>query len=259
MGLRDKTIPGMEPEEPVFAIEAGGLIAAVSRVPAAQFEEEPLNDLLSDLARLAPYAVRHEEAVRALGSVAPNLVPAAFGRVYRGVDGVKALLQTEGPGLRRLLGELAGKDEWGLKVIKDAARLWAAAETASPRLQQLARQEAEAQPGRAYLLRRQRERLHGAEAARLEREALEGVLSRLRDAGARVLVEELPPHTPGEVEIALKGALLIGRGDADRLRETVGRLDQEAGSWGLSLELNGPWAPYSFIHPHPEADSSGLS
>src|SRR3712207_7015484 len=46
--FRSRCVPGLQPGEPLFAVEAEGLVGAVSRVPAATFDEEPLNALLTD-------------------------------------------------------------------------------------------------------------------------------------------------------------------------------------------------------------------
>lgn len=254
-GVRIPAILGIDPAEPLFPIEADGLVAAVSRVSADRFEEAPLNEMLSDLAQLAPHVVRHEETVRELTSLSVPVVPAAFGRVYRGENGVRAMLRDEGERLKRLLSELRGKEEWGLKITKDTARLWVAAETASPKLRELAEEEAAAQPGRAYLLRRQRERLHGAEAARIETDAIEGMLERIRSCASRIVVEDLlASTTPGDVQVALKGALLIPRPDVDGLKTVLRELEATYGPLGFGFDLNGPWAPYSFVR-----DGGGLN
>lgn len=247
VGVTVGDLPGIDAAGTLFSIEADGLLAAVSRVPADQFEEAPLNEIMSDLARLAPYAVRHEETVRGLTSLGAPVVPAAFGRVYRGEAGIRSMLRAEGERLKRLLNELEGKEEWGLKVTKDAARLWEAASTASPKLRELAEEEAAAQPGRAYLIGRQRERLHGTEAARIEADAIEGILERIRPSATRTVVEDLPPSTPGDVQVALKAALLVPQPDVDALKATVRELEGTYGRLGFGFDLNGPWAPYSFV------------
>jgi hypothetical protein len=157
----------------------GGLVAAVSPVPAATFDEAPLNEFVADLPRLTPYAVRHEEAMRALLPAASALVPMTFGAVYRDEASVRAMLAARTRELQGYLDRVRGCYEWGLKVYRDAARWQASAAVESAELLRLAAEAAQATPGRAYLLRKQRERQVAAESDRLAAEALDGITARL--------------------------------------------------------------------------------
>src|SRR5438045_9571201 len=64
---------------PVRAVEHQGLIAAVGDVPAAQFDEGPLNDLLRDLNWLGPRAEAHQAVNAQLAALSDASLPLAFG------------------------------------------------------------------------------------------------------------------------------------------------------------------------------------
>ena len=245
--LASGQVPGLEPGEALFPIEHMGLAAAVSRVPAATFQEEPLNALLADLPRLAPYAVRHEEAVRALLAEAPALVPMAFGTVYLDERRVRGLLREQAPELRELLARLRGKQEWGVKVFRDTARLLEAADTTSPELRQLAAEAAAAGPGRAYLLGKRRERMRATEAARLASEAIDGVVERLAALSDAALSDPDAVDPSSDMPLGLKAAFLVAVERADTFRAAAEELRTTNEPRGLNLELSGPWAPYSFV------------
>jgi hypothetical protein len=245
--LASGAVLGLDPEEPLFPIAAGDLVAAVSRVPAATFEEEPLNALLADLPRLAPLAVQHEEAVRALLPAVPALVPMAFGMVYRGPEGVAALLRERGAAFRALLARVRHKYEWGLRVYRDAPRWLATADATSQELQRLAAEAARASPGKAYLLGKQRERRRAAEADRLAAAALEGIVARLEPQSAAVRRNPLGAAAPGATQLVLSAAFLVDAAKTEQFRATTADLERAYQPRGLSLELSGPWAPYSFV------------
>jgi hypothetical protein len=240
-------VPGLVPGEALFPIEHAGLVAAVSRVPAATFQEEPLNALLADLPRLTPYAVRHEEAVRALVAEAPALVPMAFGTVYLDERRVRGLLRERAAELRELLGRLRGKHEWGLKVFRDAALLLEAADATSPELRQLAAEAAAAGPGRAYLLGKRRERLRATEAARLAAEAIDAIVERLAALSDEAQNDPDAVDLSSRLPLALKAAFLVAVERAEAFRAAAEELRQTYEPRGLNLELSGPWAPYSFV------------
>jgi len=245
--LASGQVPGLEPGEALFPIEHLGLVAAVSRVPAATFHEEPLNALLADLARLTPYAVRHEEAIRAFMAAAPALVPMAFGTVYLDERRVRGLLRERAVELRALLGRLRGKQEWGLKVFRDTARLLEAADATSPELRQLAAEAAAAGPGRAYLLGKRRERVRATEAARLAGEALDDIGERLAALSDEAQSDPDALDPSSRMPLALKAAFLVAAERAAAFRAAAEELRDTYEPRGLSLELSGPWAPYSFV------------
>ena len=58
------------------------LAAAVSNVPADDFEEEPLNARVRDMAWLGPRAVAHQAVNAQLFEAADACLPLAFGTVF---------------------------------------------------------------------------------------------------------------------------------------------------------------------------------
>lgn len=245
--LASRMVPGLEAGEPLFPIGVEGLVAAVSRVPGATFEEEPLNALLTDLPRLAPFAVQHEEAVRALLPAAPALVPMAFGMVYRGTERVEALLRERAGEFRELLARVRGRYEWGLKVYRETARWLAAADATSDELRRLAAAADQASPGRAYLLSKQRERLRAAEADRLAVEALDAIVGSLEPLSAVARQNTLGAAAPGPTQLVLSAAFLVDAVAAEVFRAATAELERTYAPQGLSVEVSGPWAPYSFV------------
>lgn len=246
--LDDRCVPGLQPHEPLFSIETSGLAGAVSRVPAATFQSESLDALMKDLPRLAPIALGHDEAIRALLPHTPALVPMALGAVYASPQGIIELLRGRAEELHHLLARLEDKQEWGLKVFKDSAILAEAAAANSDQHRGLAVKAAEASPGRAYLIRKQQERLLVKESARLITQWLDEIVKRLSTMSAAVSIDQLPPVQAGDSRpLALKAAFLVEVDRIETFRSVAGELGHTYESLGLRVEVNGPWAPYSFI------------
>jgi hypothetical protein len=241
--LERGAVPGMTPEAPCFPIQEAGLVAAVSHVPAEIFAEGPLNTLLRDLAAVAPYALRHETVVRTLMAAAPALVPVAFGAVYQGAAGVHALLRERADAFRRALDRVRDREEWTITVFRDQAALLRAAEETNEEARALAAAVATATPGRAYLLRRQREQVVAAAAERLAAHLVGECVQRLAAVSAAVRHEAArEPST----DLLLKASFLVPRAAVVRFTAEAERLRAAAASHGLRLTVSGPWAPYSF-------------
>lgn len=243
--LRERRLPGIVPDAPLVPIEAAGLVAAVSHVPASVFDEEALNALATNLERLAPYAVRHEEAVHALLDSA--VIPMAFGTVYRTPDGVTAVLNEHANEFQSLLARFQGRQEWGAKIIADTSRLMQAAEQENDVLRALATEAAGASAGRAYLIDRKRQRLLADAAAQLAAGSVNDILNQLAALSAEA-VEDQPGQRPeGAEQLVGKAAFLVDETALVAFHEAAAGLEQRFQPRGIRIELSGPWAPYSFL------------
>jgi hypothetical protein len=246
--LRERQVAGLIDGMPLFPIEAADLVGAASDVPATLFAEAPLNELVADLPRLTPFAIRHQSAIATLFAAAPAMIPVGFGSVYRDPAGIARMLQERVDDFRPLLARVRDRQEWGLRVTADAALLRSSAESASETLQKLAADAASAPRGRAYLLTKQRERLINAEADRLAGEALTALLQQLTDAADEVRQDALPTdQVAGNRQLVLKAAFLVQSANAAAFRAVAAEQARLLTPRGLMLDLTGPWAPYSFV------------
>ena len=226
----------------VEGLKEGALTALVSRVPLDEFGEEPVRERLEDEAWLEEKARAHEavlEAALETGAV----VPFRFLTLYRDEDELRSFLAARGDELRSALDRVRGKIEVGVKVFVDTAvfeRSVAAAE--------LDAEIAEAPPGRAYLLQRQRDEAARTEAARLVAEIARDWHARLlaaADAGTANPVQ--PRELSGrDDQMVLNGAYLVPVDDGDLDRE-LAVLAEHYGPLGISFERTGPWPPYNFV------------
>ncbi|WP_236244414.1 GvpL/GvpF family gas vesicle protein [Streptomyces sp. CC210A] len=245
--------------EPPRLVRHDGLAAVVDAVPAEEFDEGPLRELLGDLDRLAALARSHEAVMAALTTVTSPL-PLRLATVCRDDSGVRRLLERGHDRFVRTLGRLEGRVEWGVKayVPQDPPTGSAPGARPSPRTAApvgggpgpaSARGEAERAEGggRAFLRQRLRERRGREEALGRAEEASR----RLHDAFSAYAEESAvhPPQDPrlsgvtGEANV-LNAAYLVPREQCEGFLALVDRARAEHG--GVRLETTGPWAPYSF-------------
>lgn len=245
--LREGRVAGLVEGEPLFPIERGDLVAAASRVPANRFDDTVIDALVSDLATLAPYALRHEEAIRTLHGAAEALLPLAFGTVYREPERVVAFLKEREAELRAALDRVRNRDEWGLKGFREANRFREAVEATSESLRAFETTLRGATPGRAYLLQKQRERRIAEEVERETDHVTAAVFQQLSGFAAAARRDSIPAEAAATPRaLVLKASFLVERTEA-RFAEQYEDLALSAAARGLDLELTGPWAPYSFV------------
>jgi hypothetical protein len=224
---------------PVRTVEHDGLLAVVSEVRAEDFEEAPLRDRLEDLDWLAATARAHESVVRAVGDVT-DVVPLRLATVCRGESGVRRLLDDGARLFAENLDRLGGCVEWGVKLYA----------TAEPESESAAepRRPAEVTPssGRDYLRRRLR-----------SRQSRERTWARADDVARRLhtelagRAEAQRLHRPQSGQLArtegvnvLNAAFLVRQEDSEAFVGHVERLTPRDA--GVSVEITGPWVPYSF-------------
>jgi gas vesicle protein GvpL/GvpF len=222
----------------VVWVASNGLAAAVSEVPAGDFEEEPLNANIRDMAWLGPRAVAHQEVNARLFQLSDASVPLAFGTVFRDEDGVRQLLATNAQNLSTRLEKVRNCAEWVVALHL----LRAPDADVSPVVQQLRGEIAASSPGRAHLLQQRLQTLERDESRRLQAEAATELFEALRAIAVDVFRELLPADI--DEKPLLRASVLVHR-DTD-FPEEVERMRERWAEPTYRLVLTGPWPPYRF-------------
>jgi hypothetical protein len=229
----------------LMRVESGDLAALVSRVPLAEFGEEPLRANLNDIAWLERVAREHERVLEGtLG--ASTIVPLRLCTIYEGESGVRRMLDEERYSLAQALELLDGHEEWGVKLLVDSDKL---EEEARARSGVAGGAEDEPADGGAYILRRRIERQVRETADALAAEVAGDVHARLEDQAAAAVTlpaqnRDLSHH---EGDMLLNAAYLVPRDRVEEMRQLVGALEDLHRSLGARLELTGPWPAYNFV------------
>jgi hypothetical protein len=245
-------LAGIGADEPPVLIEEGDVAAVASQVPLSEFGELPLRANLNDLPWLERTVRAHEAVLDALLAEGP-VVPMRVCTIYRDGAQVRAILAAGDKLFGDVLSGLAGKAEWGMKIVADRAQL-AEHVRARSEAARAFEGEAEGKPaGGAYLARKK--------IAALVRDESDGLLDELvREAHGRIA-----EHSAGAVilpaqnrelagysgDMVFNGAYLIDDEQAEAVASAVGELLAEYAPLGLSFELTGPWPAYNFSAPAP--------
>ena len=236
-------------------VEAGELAALVSRVPLAEFGEEPLRRNLNELPWLERVARAHEAVLdRALAGA--TIAPLRLCTIYADADRVRTMLESGRASFLEVLDGLEGRQEWGVKLLLDPARVVAEARRSLPGAEAEEAAVAERGEGAGYMLRRRLERKVADAADALAADVAQQVHARVQDWAVDAVTRppqnrELSGH---EGDMALNAAYLV---EADRvagLRELVAELEAHHRAVGATIELTGPWPPYNFV-PHGGAEA----
>jgi hypothetical protein len=220
------------------------LAAVVEEVPEREFAAEVLEHRLQDLDWVAQVARKHEHLVEAVMECG-TVIPAPLCTLFSNGDAVRDLLVANRERYRSLLARLQGRREWGLKVHCRAEVLPDLLAPSDPTLQALEHALCTASPGRAYVLRKQRDRRMDALVSQRIDDVVDEVLHEL-DAVA-VDRRLRPSRQPSDgAAMILNAAFLVDIGAAADLHAIASRLASRFGDQEFALELTGPWPAYSF-------------
>jgi hypothetical protein len=222
------------------------LAAVACAVPLADYGEGALDTKLADAAWTATRALRHERAVEYFARRA-TVLPLRFGTIYLRRENVARMLEERGAQLRPALERLKGREEWGLNVYVERARLREQVASLSARLREMEGEAAASPPGRAYLIRKKVDALRDEEAraeTRRAAAAIEDELAAACDGSARLRVHKDEAGEQGETAARL--AFLVRRENFDEFRAAAERLAERYTPLGFRFELTGPWPAYNF-------------
>jgi hypothetical protein len=243
-----EALEGVAPGARVERVVAGDLAALVSPVPRADFDAAPLREHLDDLAWLERVARAHEAVLDAALRVT-TVVPLRLCTIYENAGRVRTMLAGDRAALAETLAFLAGRQEWGAKLVVDPERLLDRARTADDDADAIARELAGRSEGGAYLERRRLDR-----RLRERADALADELARdahVRLAGCAVEAVTRPPQNRDlsghQGDMVLNGAYLVDAGAVERFHALAAAIEAELADTGARVEVTGPWPPYNFL------------
>ena len=217
---------GMDEHRPVRAIHHRDLAAIVSDV-AAGVVESTRGNLLA------------HERVNAAVLRKHTLIPMSFGMVFRSDEDVVELLRSAYDAFAKVLAEMDGKFEFGLKVSWNRDAVIKAIEQEDEDIASL-REEIGGQEGSAFGARMQYGRLVDAALEQRAQQLVADFLQRLRDACVASRCNE----TVGE-RMIMNAAFLV-----ERKKEAAFERRLKAVADGfpeLTFQLTGPWPLYNFV------------
>ena len=231
---------------PVRAVAAAGLAAAVTAVRLEEFGEEPLRGHLEDLSWLDATARMHHHVIEIIARHGP-VVPMRLATIFHDDGSVAGMLAQQRDGFTAALDQVTARMEWGVKVYAAPGN----APAADPAGESGRAGGDAASPGAAYL-RRRRQALSADNDARratlASADAIHAALGRLAAA-----VQLRPPQAPqlsGQAaRMALNAAYLVDEDRSGDFAAAAGSLAEQYPA--VSIELTGPWPPYSFVTVDP--------
>lgn len=238
----------VDPAHPVVALRCGPVAALMSVVSRIDFGPEALKRRLEDITWLETVARRHD-AVLGQALDAGPVVPLRMCTIFDDEAGALRMLERSGPLLSENLARLAGRREWGVKVMGIRARRGSADAQGREPGAGPAPEPAAQSPGQAFFARKRRQ----ATAAQQSDEAMGRAVAEIDHslrAHATAAVRLPAQHrelSKRAGDMLLNGAYLVDRTREDAFAHAAQAADERFTDVGVRVELAGPFAPYNFV------------
>jgi len=254
--LELSAVKGVEGGCDVSLVGFEDLACAVSPVPLSEYGEQGMTAHAQELDWIAPRALRHQDVVQRLRQAGP-VIPLKFGALRSTREKVREMLQKHHQPLLGLLERLRGREEWGVRVYADPDLASRALEGAGPGARAINQGMSLASEGEAYFLRKRKQQLVSQQQdlflSGLGDEIYQRLLGCVVD-GRKSRFGDASPQTARLT--VLKAAFLVDEQEAAQFQSAIGQLEADYRDYGVTIELSGPWAPYSFCGDLTQAAAS---
>lgn len=235
-------IEGIVPGVPVEIIPAGGYAVIVSRAPL-----QLLVSASGELSCADNHAMAHHRALINLAMFS-EVAPVQAGFILQDADAIFDWLARAGGTVSRALDRVGRAQEWGVRLFADMENC-ARTPVTSPAIAALEAGMQGASPAKALSIRKKLLDERSREVLRNLTIRAESVHRRLLDMAREGTAN---PLTLGAAWngvapiLLLDSAYLVARGHETTFHRYAEELTNVLYAEGFSLELSGPWPPYSF-------------
>jgi len=231
----------------IYPIYSQGTYAIVSKVSATEFSEDGLKKKLADMGWVEKNVRQHELIVEEIMKETPVL-PLKFATVFQTEENVVNLLKKHGMEFKKIIADLENKEEWGLKIYCDLEKLKATLKTKDEMIRGKGQEIASAGKGKAYFLKKKRDKLLENTISRRISEYTQDSFERLRKISFEAKINKTLPRevTEKKDEMVLNSAFLVTNKRTKEFKGVLEHLKAKYSDKGMGLDCSGPWPPYNF-------------
>jgi len=237
----------MEPNV-VKSLKIDKFYVIVKFVSKSEFSEENFKKNLSDIQWVELNAREHIMVISMIME-SGTVIPFKFGTIYNSEASLKKFISDYSDSLIENFDNLAGKEEWSVKIYCDRKVLCERIDELSEEAASLEKQIMASSPGKAFLLKKKKTELIENEMDRLCKKYGQEYYDEFKILSeATYLNNLLPKDIVGrEDSMILNASFLISKNKLAEFKNTVGVLKKKDGNSGFFIESTGPWPTFSFI------------
>ncbi len=247
--LHEPSLQGRPGCDDIFFIESDGLYAAVKYVSENDYSGANIKKKLSDESWLDA-SVREHLKVIGLIMEEYTVIPFNFGTIYISEESLKSFIGKHATDLKKSLLYLANKEEWSVKAFCNTKRIIENIVVLSQNVADIETQITMSSPGKAYILKKKKIDILGKEISGIYNTVSKLVFTRMNELPDEFRLHTIPPEKASEDDddMIINATFLLRKEKVDDFIALADSLLVAHENIGLSLEITGPWPPYSFVN-----------
>lgn len=233
----------------LFFLEIDGLYAVIKYVSEDDYSEVNIKKRLSDEPWLDAN-VREHLRVIGLIMLENSVIPFNFGTIYKSEEGLKQFFGTYANDFKKTLLYLENKEEWSVKAFCNKKKIIENIVVLSRNIADIEAQINASSPGKAYILGKKKKDILEKEISSIYNTLSKHVFTRLNELPDEYRLYAISTEKLSEEDddMVINATFLLRKENIDNFIALADSLIVEHEQIGLSLEVTGPWPPYSFIN-----------
>jgi hypothetical protein len=234
-------------ESGIYCVCHNGLYAVAATVERQEFDAEGLKKNMANFQWVRYMVGTHERIIERIATET-DIIPFRFGTLFSTDNSLKAMLEQYGQQFERILNRLADKQEWGLKIYCDLAKLKTGLFNDQARILMMDDEIKNSSAGRAYFLKKKKETMLQEALNEKINECGRESFEALKDLSCEARITRLLPKevTEREDDMVLNAAFLVDKAGTNDFLNMARTLKTHYEGNGFLIDCTGPWPPYNF-------------
>jgi hypothetical protein len=221
------------------------ITVVTSRVRPEEFSEEALQKNVEDMKWLQKKAFHHHQLTNKLHEMY-TVIPLKFGTIYNSEESLASVVTGYGQNIREVFGDLAGNEEWSIKIYTDKEMFSKAAGKNSPEITEKQKEIAELPRGKQFFEKKKLDKLIQEVSERELTSYCETVHEEVKMLARNNEVKKNweKKLTEREDDMCWNAAYLIPEKNVQKVIDLV--KEKQKASEDFTFEITGPWPPFHF-------------
>lgn len=223
--------------------------AVVSEVDLSKFSAKTIKEKLQEDAKWTEKNVKRHHEVVAEANKTGAVIPMKFGTLYKTKKNLEAMLKKYYGRFKKLLVQLADKQEWGVKGYLEHKKFAEILKNKNKEIQKLEKKRSSVSEGMKWYVDRKSDELIAGQIEHEVEEELQRIMKKLEKHAEEIRLNDLLPKEVGEPgkDMILNAACLVRNDALGNFKSLFQELAAECETTGIALIMTGPWPPYNFV------------
>ncbi|OGF22495.1 hypothetical protein A2Y83_05495 [Candidatus Falkowbacteria bacterium RBG_13_39_14] len=248
--LNGKIYNGVEFGSVMSAISYKDIEVIASNIDFSRFDEKKIKYKLQEDMRWAEKNVRLHHSIVAKAYKTGAVIPMKFGTIFKTEKSMETMLKNQYKRFKKLLAELAGKQEWGVKIYLKDEKFINFIKEKNIEIKEMENKKLTMSEGQKWYADKKLEEFVAARFDdELERQ-LQSIVKKLEDCSEQIIFcDLLPKEATGGINQnnVLNAACLITKGKVAYFKKMLQEIQKKRRGFGFTFIASGPWPPYNFV------------